>query len=241
MSQPDDHRPDFSPSYAVHIVPAHDPVGGGDFAGSDYWSLQSYTIKNLLSQMLDLNPIRIELPASIDTSIRYDVSIVLPKPEDEESKRGLIRQGVEEYFHLTAASENRLRNVYVLTAPDRKPPASKVDALSGGGWSSSMSFDINAGADGLPGDPWHSIHAIRDVGLGGATVHEFCKMLERDLDRPIVDETKLDGKFDFQVTDPASPVQGIPKADFVQRLRDQMGLVIASAQRYVETIVYRSR
>jgi uncharacterized protein (TIGR03435 family) len=241
MSQPDDHRPDFSPSYAVHIAPAHDPVNGGDFAAADYLSLQGYTLKRLLSRILDLNPIRIDLAASIDTTTRYDVAIVLPKPEDDESKRSLIRKGVEEYFHLATTSENRLRDVYVLTAPDRKPPASKVDALAGGGWISSMSFDVNADPNGFPGDPSHSIDAIRDVGLSSTTIDEFCKMLERDLDRPIADETKLDGKFDFEVKDPAMAGQQRPKGDFVQRLREQMGLVIAPAQRYVETIVYRLR
>ncbi len=239
--QPDDHRPDFSPSYTVHISPAHDPANGGDFAGSDYWSLQSYTVKRLLAQMLEVNPIRIDLPASIDTDTLYDVSIVLPKPEDQESKRSLIRQGVEDYLHLTATNENRLRDVYVLTAPDRKPPASKIDPLAGGGWFSSMSMTINADQDGLPDDASHNIDAIMDIGIGGVPVDEFCKLLERDLDRPVVNETKLDGKFDFEVKDPAIAAKQRSKGDFVQRLRDQMGLVIAPAQRYVETTVYRLR
>ena len=241
MSQPADHRPDFSPSYAVHITPSRDPIEGGDYAGEDYWSLQGYTIKRLLAQMLDLNPIRIDLPASVDTETRYDVSVVLPKPEDEESKRSLIRQGVEDYFHLTATNEKRLRDVYVLTAPDRKPPASNIDPLAGGGWFSSMSLTINADQDGLPGDASHNIDAIMDIGIGGVPVDEFCKLLERDLDRPVVNETKLDGKFDFEVKDPAIAAKKKSKGDFVQRLRDQMGLVITPAQRYVETTVYRLR
>ena len=239
--QPNDHKPDFSPSYAVHIAPAHDPANGGDYAGGDYWSLQSYTVKRLLAQMLDLNSIRIELPASIDTRTLYDVSIVLPKPEDQESERSLIRQGVEDYFHLVANLENRLRDVYVLTAPDRKPPASKVDALTGDGWFSSLSLNIDAGPDGLPVDAPHNIDAITDIGLSGVPVGEFCKMLEMDLDRPVVNETKLDGKFDFEVKDPAVAARQRSKGDFVQRLRDQTGLVIAPAQRYVETTVYRLR
>jgi len=225
----------------VHVTQSHDPVEGGDYAGEDYWRLQGYTIKRMLAQMLDLNPIRIDLPASVDTEIRYDVSVVLHKPEDAASKRSLIRQGVEDYFHLTATKENRLRDVYVLTAPDRKPPASNIDPLAGGGWFSSMSLTINADQDESPGDASHNIDAIIDIGIGGVPVDEFCKMLERDLDRPIVNETKLDGKFDFEVKDPALSAQQRPKGDFVQRLRDQMGLVIAPAQRYVETTVYRLR
>jgi hypothetical protein len=54
----------------------------------------------LLSEVLGVNPIRIVLPASVDTKIRYDFAIVLPKPEGRESMRSLIRQGVQDYFHL---------------------------------------------------------------------------------------------------------------------------------------------
>ena len=69
------------------------------------------------------------------------------------------------------------------------------------------------------------------------TVDEFCHMLESDLDRPVVNESKLDGIFDFQIrgNDLA------PKSEFVKLLRDQLGLVIAPAQRSVETVVYRQR
>ena len=77
--------------------------------------------------------------------------------------------------------------------------------------------------------------------MGGATADEFCKMLERSLDRPLVNETKLDGRFDFQVPDPKFAQDELPKFDFVERLRNQLGLVIAPARRNVETIVYRSR
>jgi hypothetical protein len=140
MHREADRRPDFSPSYTVHIIPAKDELGGGDYGGSDYWSLEGYTVKRLLAQMLDVNQIRIDLPASIDTRTRYDFSIVLPKPEDGESMRGLIRQGVEDHFHFAAVRENRLREVYVLTASDPKLPASTHDPLAGGGDTSSMGW-----------------------------------------------------------------------------------------------------
>ena len=238
MPQPGDHKPDFSPSYAVHIALAHDPANGGDYAGGDYWSLQGYTAKRLLAQMLDLNSNRIELPAPIDTNTRYDFAIVLPRPEDEETKRSLIRLGVEDYFHITATSENRLRDVYVLTAPEPKLRAATSDQFASDGSISTIEI---SGPDGLRVRSPHNIEGITSMMLQDSTVDQFCKMLESDLDRPVVNETKLDGKFDFEVKDPAIPAQQRPKGDFVQRLRDQLGLVIAPAQRYVETTVYRLR
>ena len=131
MPRAEDHRPDSSPSYEVHIEPAHDVQNGGNFAGPDYWSLQGYTVKNLLAEVLRVNAIRIDLPPSIDTDTRYDFSMVVPRSEERADMQSLIRQGVEDYFHLAATSENVLRDVYVLTAPDKKPPAAVDDSFAG--------------------------------------------------------------------------------------------------------------
>ncbi len=199
MSRPQDHRPDFSPSYAVHIAPAKDELGGGNFAAMDYWSLQGYTVKHLLAEMLDVNPIRIDLPASIDARARYDFSIVLPKNEDKETMRNLIRQGAEDYFHLVAIRENRLRDVYVLTAPDKSLPIAPSDHFTGGGFSTSSTFFSGSGNPGdLAADRPHSIDYVTSISIQG-TVDDFCHMLEQDLDRPVVNETKLDGVFDFRI------------------------------------------
>jgi len=238
MPRAEDHRPDFSPSYEVHISPAHDAQNGGNFAGPNYWSLQGYTVKNLLAEVLGVNAIRIDLPPSVDTDARYDFSVVLPRPEEKEEMRRLIRQGVEDYFHLAATSESVLRDVYVLTAPDKKRPTAPADSFAGGGFSSSSS--IGSIEMGTPGG-LHDINSITDIGLGSATVDEFCKMLEWGLDRPVMNESKLDGEFNFQVSAPAFSAQQPPQHDFVERLHDQLGLVIVPAQRNVETIVYRLR
>lgn len=225
----------------VHVAPAKDELGGGNFSGMDFWSLQGYTVKRLLAEMLDVNPIRIELPASVDAKARYEFSIVLPKDEDKEFKSKVMLQGVEDYFHLAALRESRLRDVYVLTASDPKLPASARDPLEGGAFDSSVGYIDIASLNDFAEEKPHAIEAITDVSMGGATVDEFCKMLEGSLDRPLVNETKLDGRFDFGVPDRELSRQELPKFDFVERLRNQLGLVIARAQRNVETVVYRLR
>ncbi len=237
MPRPQDHRPDFAPSYEVHIAPARSE-NGGNFVGMDYWSLQGFTVKRLLAEVLGVNAIRIQLPASVDTAARYDVAVVLPRPQEREEKQGLIRQGVEDYFHLTATQENLLRDVYVLTAPDRKPPAAPTDPFAGGdGFTSFAAMGATVSGD----SQLHDIHAVTDIGLGNASVEEFCQMLERGLDRPVVNETNLDGNFNFDVKAPSLALRQMPPGDFVQRLREQLGLVIAPGQRSVETTVYRLR
>jgi uncharacterized protein (TIGR03435 family) len=60
------------------------------------------------------------------------------------------------------------------------------------------------GPDGFEDEKPHGIDSITDTSLEDATVDEFCHMLEQELDRPVVNETKLDGSFDFQVREPDS-------------------------------------
>ncbi len=244
MPRTEDHRPDFPPSYTVHIAPAHDRLNGGNYAGDDYWSLQGYTVRKLLAEMLGVNPIRVDLPASIDPNTRYDFAIVLPKAEETESKRSLIRQGVEDHFHLVDTRENLLRNVYLVTATDKRPPTSAFEPHADGGSFSSSSFvgfTESGGLDGVPREGGHDLNALTDIGIAGATVDDFCTLLEQELDRPVINETKLDGTFDFEVKIPEHSPQAALKHDFVERVLQQLGLVIAPAQRSVDTIVYRLR
>lgn len=68
--------------------------------------------------------------------------------------------------------------------------------------------------------------------MNNATIDDLCHCLEAHLDRPLIDETNIKGSFDFQVKDAAA-------GDFIQRLRDQLGLVVTVAPRSVEMLVFR--
>jgi uncharacterized protein (TIGR03435 family) len=76
-----------------------------------------------------------------------------------------------------------------------------------------------------------SLSAIRSVSTDG-TADEFCRILEAQLDRPVVNETGLDGEFEFRMRS----AQGA-RNEFSEGLRDQLGLVITPAQRNVESLV----
>jgi uncharacterized protein (TIGR03435 family) len=239
MPRFEDKRPSFTPSYTVHIERARNESGGGNFSAPDYWSLQGYTVKGLLAEMLDVNPIRIELPASVDSMARYDFSIVLPKSEDKDAMRLLMRQGVEDYFQLTSTRENKLRDVYVLTGTADKLRKSAVDRREGGNFSSSMSFEANA--KDVAGDGEYKIDAVTGISTKGATVDEFCRLLERNLDRPLLNESKIAGVFDFEISELDPGAKPPRRGDFVERVRQELGLLIAADQRNVETTVYRLR
>ena len=241
MPRPDDHKPDFPPSYTPHISPSQSD-GSGNFGGMDSWSLQGMTLRAAIAEIHNLQPIRIQLPASLDDDKRYDFALVLPESESKEQIYERFRQGIDEHFHVTATREERLTDVYLVTVTNKKPPAAKRrsdDDFAGFSSAASLEFEtVDAGGDpnALPSAPKTvSLSAVRGISMEG-TMEEFCRMLEQTLDRPVVNESGLTGEFAFQVeTKPGD------KNEFLARLRDELGITIEPAQRSVEMLVFRER
>jgi len=233
-----DHKPDFPPSYTLHVSPSQSE-GRGNYGGPAFWSLKGYALKDAIQELYGVNPVRIYLPASLDNDKRYDLALSLPEEESQEKMRDRLRQGIEDYFHVTARREIRSLDVYVVTAMDRKPPLLKAQSDGEMGFVSSVSsvaFETAGGLDQyLAGRKPVGIAGIRSVRTDD-TADEFCQTLEMKLDRPVVNETNLQGRFEFDVGS-----GGGAKNDFLERLRNQTGLVIAPAQRKVEILVFRLR
>jgi uncharacterized protein (TIGR03435 family) len=229
------HKPDFAPSYTVHISPSQEE-GSGNFGGDDYWSLKGYDSKASIRELYGVNSIRLDLPAALDDGKRYDFALVLPEPESHEQMRDRMREGQQDYFHITATRQERLLDVYVVTAPNRKPPVLRPRTPDGGFRSASIKFRVPDGVDELLDAPRPvSIDGIVSVSTEG-TADEFCHLLEGQLNRPVVNETNLQGEFVFS----AESSQGAGN-DLLERLRDQSGIVITPAQRRVEILVFEPR
>ena len=237
MPHADDHRPAFPPSYTVHVSLSQGEERGNSSA-DDYWALKGYTLREVADELYDVNSIRLHLPASLDNKKHYDFVLVVPEPESREKMKDRMRQGLQDYFHVTARRENRLVDVYVVSAVEhRKPPAveARPHEEMGGFTSSGIEFGNAGGSQAEVGEEGmkpQSIGAIRSVSIDGSA-DEFCHLLERVLDRPVVNETGLEGKFKFGVEHSDDPAN-----NFLARLRDQFGIVITPAQRNVETLVF---
>jgi uncharacterized protein (TIGR03435 family) len=65
-------------------------------------------------------------------------------------------------------------------------------------------------------------------------MEEFCHMLEEALDRPVVDETGLAGRFDIALEEHQSGT-----SEFIVRLRTQLGLALTPGRRDVTVLVVR--
>jgi uncharacterized protein (TIGR03435 family) len=76
---------------------------------------------------------------------------------------------------------------------------------------------------------------IRAISLEG-TLDNFCHTLESALDRPVVNETAMQGVYEFNLKSSESS-----ENDFLDRLRDQFNLTIAPAQRRVQIVALKPR
>jgi uncharacterized protein (TIGR03435 family) len=243
MPRYQDRKPNFPPSYTVHISPAKQATRGeadsGDFAGDTDRDFQGFALRLLLAQIYDINPIRIYLPPALDNNQRYDIAINLPEPESTERVNARILQGIQEHFGVIASREERLLDVYVVTTVNGKPPAplARTDDDLGSSGSSFSNVQFQHPKDMT--DPEDFMNAkrpisdIRGIALEG-TLDDFCHTLESALDRPVVNETAMQGVYKFDVKTTEGSENG-----FLDRLRNQFNLSIAPDQRRVQVVVLK--
>ncbi len=234
MPRYQDRKPNFPPSYTVHISPAKE----ADHGDTDRDS-QGFGLRRLLAQIYAINPIRLYLPPALDNNQRYDIAINLPEPESTESVNARILQAIQEHFGVIAAREERWLDVYVVTAANGKPPAPLARTDDDPGSSGSSFSRVQFQHPKEMTDPEDLMNAkrpisdIRGISLEG-TLDDFCHTLESALDRPVVNETAMQGVYEFNLKTTEGSENG-----FLDRLRDQFNLSIAPAQRRVEVVVLK--
>ena len=207
-------------------------------------------LRTLLSKICDCPMARIELPSWLDKGERHDFSMRYSPDQREEVRNRLMLAWIEAHFRITVAREARPMDVYVLTAPQGLSRSVKEVPEAGGGIANVGSIGFAAG--GTTGElpalgslPEHvsplaafmkaGLASITNISAAGTTLAEFGQLLEQGLDRFVVDETGLNGRYDLQVTGEAKSAD-----EFRERLRDQLGLVLAPANREVTMLVVRS-
>jgi uncharacterized protein (TIGR03435 family) len=148
--RPPVRKPNLPPSYDVHIAPTHRTREAGPSGGSapDYWVIEGAPLGPVLAMLYDMPETRIDLSPALDTS-RYDLVLVLPRNESQETMIRLMREGIEKHFQVT--HEIRSMEVDVLTAPNgiKASEAYESDSLFASG---SIGF-VEKAQDGPPQPP----------------------------------------------------------------------------------------
>jgi uncharacterized protein (TIGR03435 family) len=144
--------------------------------------------------------------------VRYDVRFVMPAGM-ETQLFPKAEEAVEAAFGLEIVREKRSVPVYVMRAPDG--PKGDLKASTGTGFKNSSGPGVFTGK----ANPMSSIVASTENVIG----------------LPIIDETKLQGNYDYLVTftpgDPASIIQSLA----------EMGLQLKKETREIEITVVRKK
>lgn len=235
---PEGNKPDVSASDVVHISPTKMALehGTSESSGPDHWSALGFELKAIIAKVYEIDETRIDFPAALDNGERYDFELLLAREEDNALKIRLFRDAIERYFGLIIMPEVRHVDVYVMTAPKGAGPGLS-EAEFGMSLSTSSSYPIfwNSPHGGPPtmADVFKAKPPVQDISGSSTTITTLCSILERGLDRLVVDETGLTGNYDFQI------ISSEGDRDLFQILRDELGLIATPSQRDITILSVR--
>jgi uncharacterized protein (TIGR03435 family) len=228
-------KPNLAPSYEVHISSTKSE-GSVSNIGPDYWIQRGFDLKTVMATVYEIDKSRITMPASLEDGKRYDFVLVLPREEDQNAINRLLQQGIEKYFRVSVMHEKRMTDVYVMTAlPGKTPPAKNPKDLGGtviGAASEWVEFVPKDGAKPPTIEEMQQAahNALSEISALNSSMDDFRRILEDGLNRPIIDETNMNGNYDLVV-------HGAAKGRFIEAMRDQVGLVLKEARRPVDMLV----
>jgi uncharacterized protein (TIGR03435 family) len=247
---------DLPRAYGVHITPtSKKTLESADTGTDEYWALQGFNLKAALARIFSeaeapFPESRIELPAAFDPAERYDFLLVYSPTDRQQDRNRLMQRGIERHFRLSLGFEQRPMHVYVLSAPAGQSAAIRDVQEDGGGGVgfASSSFSLASFASEAPSgevtpermpapDAWRRPPAATSLGrisISNETMEMFCFQLELMLDRPVVDETGLSGRYDVELPEQT----GYPS--ITKRLKDELGLALTEDRRDVRVLVVRS-
>ena len=239
---PGGDKPDLPPSYTVHIsLTNRDPEEGtSKSSGPEHWTALAFDLKAVIAEVYGMDESRIDFPISLDNGERYDFAVLLPKEESGETVNRLLQKAIEQRFRITVVRETNSMDVHILTAPDGKGPLLREAEFGGGGFMTTRSAWIPKESSDVTPPAMADLRRLRspisDISGSGMTMADLCKALEMHLDRPVVDETSLEGSYDFQVVG-----GGNNNETFFQVLRDDLGLQVTPGKRDVTMLLVRSQ
>jgi uncharacterized protein (TIGR03435 family) len=194
------------------------------------------TLRQLVQYAYDMQPLQVTGgPAWVSTS-RFQVDARTERATTPAQMRAMVRQMLAERFALKAHTDVRERPIYRMVAARRDgklgPSIYRIDAAECGG-SNPQPCDLAVWSGGLTSS---------GMRLQQLAVTLFNRSQTTGVDRPVIDQTGLEGMFGFTLM--FSPFNTAPHlSDYPSiftALREQLGLKLESARGPVELLVIDS-
>ena len=195
--------------YEVHITPTALKAGSTSIeTGADHWSARGYDLKALIAQIYDVDVRRIDFGHDGAGDARYDVTLDLPQDVDAAVMQNLLGEALERKFKLSIKTVSRQMDVYVMSAPNGPgPELHRHTTATRSGFAKPVSLNTKGNPHAVLEEVGQITFSGKDcagVGASGisvadGTITDFRRTLEPDLDRVLLDETNLDGSYDFKI------------------------------------------
>ena len=224
--------------FEVRINRVADSAGNSSIeVGADHWDARGYDLKSLISEIFEIDARLVDVPQDVAENVRYDVSLSLPTELDQDSMQRILVKALAQRFGVTIKPETRTMDVYVLSAPEGPTSGLKRHSFA----RHAGLKKLVAGGDDLDNEGGRITYMGRDcsgvssggITVEGGTIADFRRTLEPDLDRVLVDETKLRGSYDFKIGTYANQTQ------LFDLMRVGLGLVVTPEQRSVTVLTVR--
>jgi uncharacterized protein (TIGR03435 family) len=185
-----------------------------------HFAMRNVPLRFALEWAYDLKDYEISAPAWIAGEERYDIIATAPGASNEQM-RVMLRNLVDERFHMKSHWETKDTQCYVLTRGKGEPklkPSEGEPSLGGQGG----------------GPMFHN-----------QPVSRFTFLLTRRLARPVLDETGLTGTYDFSVDLSGLGFNGGDANDpnappIFSTVQTDLGLKLVAAKRPIKTLIVDS-
>lgn len=230
-------RPRFDAFEVATIKPVESDAKASRFItmqGNTHFVAKDYTVKLLIAAAYNLSPRTISGGPEWIESAHYDIAALTPgdvRPTRDE-QMSMLRNLLADRFKLAFHRQQREFSIYELKVAKGGPKLKASTAP--------------------PGDPAYLISTVYPQRLvlpaRNATMSDLASLMQRAmLDRPVVDKTGLDGRYDFELEwapdetefggelPPASA--DAPSPPLFQAIQQQLGLKLEATRGPVEALV----
>ena len=198
------------PLFEISITPAEGLSGYSTGAGPGLVAFQGVDLTFPFGAAYGLRHTRVSGEGVLPKG-KYSILAKIPE-NHQEVLQPMLRQALEATFSITGQKENRTLDTYVLTAP------------------SGLAKSLKKHEGGSPGT--RTTEGAQSVR--GSDLEALSLELEEALGKPVLNETRLEGLYDWDLTwDNKKP------DSLLASVRDQLGLELSPKKQAVEILVLK--
>jgi uncharacterized protein (TIGR03435 family) len=187
---------------------------GGDPGRIDYANV---ALKAVLARAYGVKQYQVSGPSWIDTE-RFDITAKVPDGVPKEQIPAMLAQLLTDRFKMSTHKETKDQSVYALVVGKNGPKLTKSEPVGGDG-AAPRSFAAGGPGGGPGGAPPRGAMRMSMGGPGGTakmeangvTMAQFADMLSNMLDRPVVDQSGVEGNYDIALDVSMEDMAGMRK------------------------------